>query len=68
MKMQSTSTKGPSIKYSMLGGVGGCRTQRYEALHGGGGYLAHRYVKQFFYFICLVFSAFRLNALSSCDE
>ena len=27
---------GPSIKHVTLGGVGGCRGQRYEALHGGG--------------------------------
>ena len=30
--------------------------QRYEALHGGGGYLADRYVTLIFNFICLVFS------------
>ena len=50
--------KGPSIKYVTLGRLVGCRPQRYEALHGGGGggYLADRYVTLILNFICLVFS------------
>ena len=48
--------EGPSIKYVTLGGVGVCQAQRYEALHGGGAYLADRYVTLIFNFICLVFS------------
>ena len=35
---------------------GGVTAQCYEALHGGGGYLADRYVTLIFNFICLVFS------------
>ena len=31
-------SKGPSIKYVTLRGVGGCRGQRYEALHGPWGW------------------------------
>ena len=48
-------------------GVGGCRARRHEALHGGVGYLADRYVMLILNFICL-FSAVQLNALCSRDE
>ena len=47
------------------GGWGGCLAQRYEALHGDGGYLANRYIMLIYYFICLVFS---LSTVATSDE
>ena len=50
----------PGKGSSELRGREGVSAQRYEALHGGGGYLADRYIMLFLFFVALS-SAFRLQ-------